>query len=264
MRLMENYLLRGQIVVADNWFTSMKLAEALLANDTGYIGTIKRGRLGMPADFFIKKNALSRGEYNIFQNEKQKSITATRWCDRNVVFFLSSVNNPVEAVTVKRYVGNGEKKDVPAPRVVADYQRYMRGVDRLDQQINSLRPGAKTNRYSIPIIWAIINIAIHNAYVLHCMTAARLLIKPLSNIAFRIKLAKQLINNYIGNRRYRPPPPVVPPAIDHQIAYRSSKRDCRICLAKNGGEKRIRTNYKCAVCQVYVCILCYDDHRHQA
>jgi hypothetical protein len=261
---MEPYVQVGHIVVGDNWFTTFQLVMDLYKNDTGYIGTVRRRRKGFPQHFFIKKNELERGEKIIYQHVEEKSITATSWGDRNVVFLVSSVNNPLKSTTVKRYVEGGTKKDVTAPVVVEDYQRYMRGVDRLDQQINSLRPGAKTKRWSVPLAWGIINIAIHNAYVLHREVSAAAGVQPLTNFKFRLKLSKQLINNYIGNRRYRPPPPPVPHPDDHQLAYSDIERDCRLCSSQQPGKTRTQTQYKCAVCNVYVCVLCYDTHRRQA
>ena len=261
MKLMDPYLHVGHIVVADNWFTTFKLVDDLYKHDTGYIGTVRRRRIQFPEHFFIKKNELTRGQKIIYQHTEKKSITATAWGDRNVVFLVSSVNNPLESTTVQRYVEGGTKEKVPAPKVVEDYQRYMRGVDRLDQQINSLRPGSKTNRWSVPIAWAIINIAIHNSYILHCMVSAAAKSKPLTNYKFRLKLSKQLIGNYNGRQRssHRTSKPA---ARDHHLGRMSKRRQCHVCNNRSAKPTHKQTMYGCTTCNVSLCISCYDEHRN--
>ena len=75
MNLAEPWFGLGHIIVTDNHFSSMGLAQRLLGAGTGFIGTLKRGRVGMPDGFFIEKKALKRGEHRIYQ---QKTITQQR------------------------------------------------------------------------------------------------------------------------------------------------------------------------------------------
>ena len=65
---------RGHIVVTDNYFSSMGVVQRLQRAGTGFIGTLKRGRTGLPDGFFVEKRALARGEHRIYQ---QGDITAT-------------------------------------------------------------------------------------------------------------------------------------------------------------------------------------------
>jgi hypothetical protein len=260
MTMVEPWFRRGHVVVADNWFGSMKLARDLLDKGTGYIGTVRRKRVDFPPDFFVPKNALKRGEHIIHQHTVEPAVTATAWGDRNVVFLVSSVSSPTKSITVQRHVEGYERVAVPAPQVVGDYQHSMRGVDRLDQQINSKRPGAKTMRWWVAIAWGIINIIVHNAYVLHrecCIAAAE---RPLSNYAFRLRLADQLIGSYRGRARVGRPP-VVPGGGEHRLGLLNKSRECTVCSGRGSGKKRKESKYCCLVCKVHVCILCYDTHR---
>lgn len=260
MTMVEPWFQRGHIVVADNWFGSMKVVRDLHENGTGYIGTVRRRRVDFPIDFFVPKNALQRGEHIIYQHTVEPSITATAWGDRNVVFLVSSVNSPIKSIKVQRHVEGYERVEVGAPQVVGDYQHSMRGVDRLDQQINSKRPGAKTMRWWVAMAWGIINLIVHNAYVLHresCIAAAE---QPLTNYAFRLRLAKQLVGSYSGRSRAGRQS-AAPGGGEHRLGLMHSKRDCKVCSSRASHAKRKQSRWGCVLCNVHLCLTCYDDHR---
>ena len=189
---------------------------------------------------------MKRGEHIIHQHTVEPSITATAWGDRNVVFLVSSVSSPTKSITVQRHVEGYERVAVPAPQVVGDYQHSMRGVDWLDQQINSKRPGAKTLRWWVAIAWGIINLIVHNAYVLHrecCIAADE---RPLSNYAFRLRLADQLIGSYRGRARIGRPP-AAPGGGEHRIVRAEKRVDCSQCSSQAPGGQRVRSLLHCAL-----------------
>jgi hypothetical protein len=260
MTMAEPWFRRGHIVVADNWFGSLKVVRDLLAAGTGYIGTVRRRRVDFPIDFFVPKNALKRGEHIIHQHTVDPSITATAWGDRNVVFLVSSVNSPIKSIRVKRHVEGYERVEVAAPQVVGDYQHSMRGVDRLDQQTNSKRPGGSTKRWWVAMAWGIVNLIVHNAYVLHRELSTAADERPLTNFAFRVRLAKQLVGSYSGRARVSRHL-AAPGGGEHRLGPMNSQRDCKVCSSRASPAKRKQASWGCVVCKVHVCLTCYDAHR---
>src|SRR6185437_1713829 len=144
--------------------------------------------------------------------------------------------------------------------MINDFINAMRGVDRVDQQCGSYRPGSRTLRWWVPLAWGIINLAIHNTYVIHLHRHAAAGTKPMTNFAFRLSLAKKLINGYRGRKRAGRPRQL-PPDAKHRLVYTTNKLDCCICSKRNTGGKQVQSRYGCSTCNVSLCVLCYDKHR---
>ena len=175
--------------MCDNHYSSLPLVQWLDAHGTGYVGTLRRDRIGFPSDLFVSKHSLDRGAWRTWQ---QNNITVTHWGDSVAVFLISNVHSPDEKATVQRWVKGSGRTEVAAPSCVPTYVQYMRGVDRVDQQCASYWPGSKAQRWWPSMAWGIINIGVHNAYVLHreqCRAAGRI---PPSNFAFRKQLCMEL------------------------------------------------------------------------
>ena len=73
-------------------------------------------------------------------NEK---IKAVHWFDKRDVFALSSIHGP-SAVPVLRY---GEDEEVLKPEMIAEYNKYMNGVDKCDQYLASYSINCKTLKW---------------------------------------------------------------------------------------------------------------------
>ena len=86
LQLMEAYLDQGRDLCTDNWYTSMPLANSLLARSTNLIGTIRKNRKGIP--LALKDRKLKRGEVFFLQNNK--GILLLKWKDRRDIFMLST------------------------------------------------------------------------------------------------------------------------------------------------------------------------------
>ncbi len=77
------------------------------------------------------------------------------------------------------------------------YQKYMRGVDRVDQRLRYFRPRGKSHLWWTTLAMHIINITVHNAFILHRNHASD---NCMSNRTFRLKLALALIDQYCGRK----------------------------------------------------------------
>jgi hypothetical protein len=259
MSLVEPWLNNGHIVVGDNYFSSMNLVTSLLNSNTGYIGTVRRGRKGFPKEFFVPQSSLASGESKIWQMKNEQRIIAAAWCDRKPVFLVSSVHSPNQQVTVKRRVKGEGKKEVTAPAIVPDYITSGRGVDRANKQLFSSLPGTQTARWWVRVAWWIINICVHNAYIIHRHQKQKAKQKPLNNNDFRLELAKALVNNYSSRKRTTSHPTTIIPTAHHLVST-TTTRDCHVCSSQSLSSTRKRTKYACSTCNLAVCPECYDAH----
>jgi hypothetical protein len=254
--LLEPYTGKGYILVCDNHYSSLPLVQWLDAHGTGYVGTLRRDRFGFPSDFFVAKHALKRGQWQTWQ---QNRITITRWGDSVAVFLISNVHSPDEKASVQRWVKGEGRTDVAAPAVVPTYQQYMRGVDRADQQCASYWPGSKARRWWPSVAWGIINIGVHNAYILHQLQCKASDTRPLTNFAFRKQLAQQLRGDHCANTR-----PL--PGRDGSVAHRprlingNLARVCHGVGCSSRSGKPTRTRWACNLCLHAICPACGPAH----
>ena len=88
-------------VFFDNFFTSTKLMEDLLAQDTYACGTVRSNRKDLPP---CAKNKLKQGEKVYAQRGK---LVFTKWHDKRDVSFLSTNVLPSEAPRIVQRRKNG-------------------------------------------------------------------------------------------------------------------------------------------------------------
>lgn len=96
MKVGEKFLGRGHQFYFDNFFTSVELADKLLAESTGSCGTIRMSRKGWPEQLKFKKgmkkkDKLQPGEYRMLQNGPK---VATVWQDKRTIAVLSTHVQP--------------------------------------------------------------------------------------------------------------------------------------------------------------------------
>lgn len=55
--------------------------------------------------------------------------------DTKPVLALSNYHNPTDTDNVNRHLGNGPQQSIQVPKMLADYQLHMKGVDLSDEMI---------------------------------------------------------------------------------------------------------------------------------
>ena len=78
--------------------------------------------------YFLEE--LKRGEYAFRQKD---GVVANVWCDKRLVYVMSTNVNATETETCNRKEKDGSTTAVPIPRNTYLYNKYMGGVDRADQ-----------------------------------------------------------------------------------------------------------------------------------
>ncbi|KAK9702507.1 Transposase IS4 [Popillia japonica] len=136
-------------------------------------------------------------------------ISISKWKDRGhkAVCVISTMHNPLEETKVLRTQKDSSRESVSCPSAIADYNKYMGGVDRFDQLLAAYNISWKSRRWWMRIFHYCLESSMVNAYILYKTTVkeSSKTIKPVSHLKFRSPLASQLILNYCSRKRRGPP-----------------------------------------------------------
>lgn len=154
----------------DNYFTSLPLLDEIKKLGHDATGTIRANRvekapLKDPKD--MKKT--TRGSYNQC-TDTLSGITLVRYNDNNIVTVASTQCGVEPIGKVKRYCDK-QKKDVDQPRCIVNYNRYMGGVDRLDQNVGCYRISIRLKRWYWQLLMFPINACVNNAFQLYRLSS---------------------------------------------------------------------------------------------
>jgi len=125
-------LLPGTKIYCDNLFTSVDLLEHLGDRQLGVTGTLRQNRLhGIPLP--TKKEVVKNFQRGELQAVYHQDMMVMVWKDNQPVYMASNHDDVDPMGTCKRY----SQKDhgyigVPQPKVNAEYNKHMGGVDLLD------------------------------------------------------------------------------------------------------------------------------------
>ena len=126
------------------------MLERLPLAGVGGTGTLRSNRvMGCPLSDLSKA---SRGSYD-YKYDPSDHIMLVRWKDSSQVTMASNCNGVHPTAKAKRW-SNAEKTriEVDQPRLIAQYNKFMGGVDRLDQNIAQYRIGIRIRKWYWPII----------------------------------------------------------------------------------------------------------------
>lgn len=123
VQLTEPLLDAGRIIIADNYYTSLPLAEYLKGRNTDLCGTLRKNKRNLPQEVVTAK--LRRGEQ--IARQKDNLYTVLKWRDKRDVFMISTCHGDgMSNVTTRR-------GDVIKPDAVIDYNDAKKGIDISDQ-----------------------------------------------------------------------------------------------------------------------------------
>ncbi|KAK9695310.1 Transposase IS4 [Popillia japonica] len=122
LELMGDCLGKGATLFTDNWYTSVELAENLLARNTHLVGTLRRNRKGLPVEVVSAK--LKKGE--IIAREKN-GIVVLKWKDKRDVLMLTTKHDD----TMTEIPGRVENRS--KPQAAIDYNKAKGYIDVSDQ-----------------------------------------------------------------------------------------------------------------------------------
>lgn len=258
----------GSVVVVDNFFTSYSLLDNLKKKGIYACGTVRSTSKGLPG--FMKKTkknstksrtknqtAMTRGE---FQFKAKNGVAAVQWMDKKPVNFLSSAHTPRKTTTVLRRLQTGKRVSVHCPNVVADYNKYMCGVDRFDQYRERYETGRKSIKWWFRILYFLLDLAVVNGFILWKLEQPPK--SDTSQLTYRLKLARQLIDGYSSRKMTGRPPNFFKCSVPKELRLSKgyfhlprkidTPRRCKLCSSKL--KKQTRTKIICVACNVPLCI----------
>ena len=198
VRLLRGLQHRGFNVYVDNFYTSIPLFYFLSECGIYACGTIRTNRKHFPKDLLLP--AISHLNTGEFVWATYHNILAMTWKDPKAVSLISTIHDPELGDSVARrrkFAGNYREVEVPCPKLINDYSKYMGGVDKNDQL-------AVVHKEMKQLVWynhislKLLEIAVYNSYIIEES------IRPHRNQAGKVKrgvldykdeLAQQLIGN---------------------------------------------------------------------
>nr|CAI5844778.1 unnamed protein product [Callosobruchus analis] len=188
LQLSKDLLDTGRTIVADNYYTSLELANILLDHRTHFVGTLRANRRGNPKDVITKK--LKKGE--VFGKENDRGICVLKWKDKRDVLLLST-KHTTETVDVQRRTGIVKK-----PVAVMDYNEAKSSIDQSDQMASYQSPLRKSLKwYRKLAIEFVLGTALVNAHIVYNQLANKKMKIP----EFREDIIRQLLKNHSDSDR---------------------------------------------------------------
>ncbi|XP_039763838.1 piggyBac transposable element-derived protein 3-like [Pararge aegeria] len=194
---------RGSCLYFDRFFSSIPLLERL--NELGLhgTGTIMMNRVleRKNMDFKLDRK-MKRGESQQFVSN---DVVVVKWMDNKSVLVASNCTSGDDSCLIKRWDKNlSAFTDVSCPKVIANYNKNMGGVDILDQSIEYYRTFIKTKKWTLKVILHFFDLAISNAwrlYVLNSITTRVPKSKIMDLLEFRMQVSDGLVNAPERKRR---------------------------------------------------------------
>jgi hypothetical protein len=102
------------------------------------------------------------------------------------------MHNASVTTVMKRPKGEKDKRPLPCPTCIADYNEYMGGVDLMDQQLSYYSlTRRRTLKWWKKVFWHLIDIAVVNSWIIFRANNPESSID--TQLKFRIELSRQLV-----------------------------------------------------------------------
>lgn len=132
----DNLLDEGCMIITDNFYTSVPLAEYLYERKTDLCGTIRKNRKWLPKEVVNQK--LNKGQFIAGQKE---FVAILKWHDKRDVIMLSTCHGD-------RFQNSGkvDRQGNPKikPQMILDYNKTKQGIDVSDQYSSYYNPQRKS------------------------------------------------------------------------------------------------------------------------
>ncbi|GMF28511.1 unnamed protein product [Phytophthora fragariaefolia] len=188
-----------RMVVVDRFYTSVALTIQLLSMSVYVLGTITTNRLGYDKRVVehrqTRPRQVERGSFTYSRSAAVPTTVACHWWDRKPLHYLATEAAMTETFVHRNLKGVGSAT-VKCPKLVADYQRWMGGVDVHDQlrlQSYSLQKAIRFQKYYKSLFIGLLDIAMVNWYLTHKHTCQRKHITPMDRRDWYVLLHKQLL-----------------------------------------------------------------------
>lgn len=156
LTLAEPYLDRGRNITTDNFFTSIPLAQKLLARKTTLVGTIRSNKRELPKSVKEKKDKMTLFSSDLYKSENF-ILTVYKSKPNIKVLLLSTRHTGVQ-------IEDNHKR---LPESISYYNKTKFGVDVVDQMARKYSVKAGNFRWPLQIFFNILDLAAINAWILY-------------------------------------------------------------------------------------------------
>ncbi len=252
MHLVDAYLDEGRHLFTDRYYTSIPLAQALVARNTDFTGTVVKNRVDLPDEI--------RGSLRLGADEvlafRDGSLLALAWRaakkKQPVIMLSTKYSAGMVDVPTRQPGSNTQRK----PSVVHMYNQHMNGVDMADQHAVYYSFLRKTVKWWRKLFFWLVETAVVNRYILHnqVLTPSR----P-NHLTYRRAIVESLASRYLASapprrrlgrpRKRQHPEQSDPERLNRQLHLldkRPQHHDCVVCSHRPG--ERRRTPYVCKTC----------------
>ena len=162
------FLNQGYHFYVNNFYKSVPLFKDLFAQGVLATGTILETRRGFPAAF-KKSKEWAKGEKGGHALGKDPPLLVLQWVDNEVISMLSTIDkvNYHGLLNRKRKVdGVWDTREISQPKVVANFNKFMNGVDRSDQILTTNSVPRKSTKWWETLFYHLIDMAVVNSFIL--------------------------------------------------------------------------------------------------
>ncbi|CAH2012125.1 unnamed protein product [Acanthoscelides obtectus] len=233
LHLASDYLDKGYSIYMDNYYNSVRLARQLLNRMTYCTGTLRAGRKETPGD--VSKAKLKVGES---VQRYGGHVCVGKWKDkRDVLYITTEHGNTLQEVTST----SGNTKMKPTP--IAEYNKYMSGIDLQDQIMAYYPSHRKTIRWYKKVGLHIIEMMLYNSFMLYNKFSS----PKLSYLDYRHSVIESLLPDPTTSTTAKPTSDDLhlPSKCEVAESGRKLRKRCRWC-SQQGIRKD--SQYYCAKC----------------
>ena len=145
-------------LIMDYFFASYELGEKAFEKDLFITGTLRKNKKEVLKDFLPNK---SRPVYSSVTAYNGKFQLVSYVPNKNKVVLFLSTNPEVRGVDE-----NSTEKET---YINLHYNKNMGAVDNLDEATKEFSVARKTTRWPLRLFYDLIDIAVYNSFVLHCL-----------------------------------------------------------------------------------------------
>ena len=182
----------------DNWFITLDLLLYLKRIGIHVCGTVRSNCLqgcALNADKDLKRKG--RGSLD-YKSDMNSGIIVAKWYDNNAVHIASNFVGIEPMGTMERWSPQDkERKEIPCPQLVLQYNKDMGGVDLADMLISLYRIPFKTKRWYLKVFFHCLDIAKVNSWLLyqrHCDENSIAKKQRMALLDFSVDVADSLIS----------------------------------------------------------------------
>ncbi|CAB3245690.1 unnamed protein product [Arctia plantaginis] len=257
LRLMNNLIEQGRIVIVDNFYTSVTLAEKLLSQKTFVCGTLNVRRKYLPKK--VVNANIKKGQ--IIGKMNKKGVKVLKWVDKRNVLMLTTCKDHDDKLIDTGKKKRGTNECIKKPGCVIMYNETKKGIDYSDQMSSyytTLKKGIKWWRKVIMEL--IFGTALINAWIVYNS------INDDANKLPKRQFVEQLIEAFTKNDLDVDTEPT--PNNPHHLEKRSKKRRCVGCYEKlrtflssrEADKKAKKILTECIGCKKYYCLTCFNKN----